>query len=375
MLNISEIGELERRYLTRLRLNDTDLPADKFDRRTCVQRNVIDEKKAKKIQQIKNRINDAVARIYATMLPLAETEEYTLILDGREAKTTAALQKFSSILASSILSPNVSVESASALKEAGVSAWAGRVEDFLKFMEQRPLLSLIYLDHTGAFPPRHWQVRRSFQFLASSGGVIAFTFSTRSGRWLDEDNKEVLAPPPLSTWGGAEAVYALISSCQRACVDLGWEMVGDEDLEESLGLQSYELNPPHPHPLAILSSALADWAVKAGREGKGDDRSKIYAIKAAEAASRVLLGKTVLGVVWTTTSTEAAKERRRPSQVMTESGGISDNDVKRLIRIARDVGLTLPESSVASRNFKGVVQVYPEQMMWCCLKVKKKLLL
>ena len=202
MLNISEIGELERRYLTRLRLNDTDLPADKFDRRTCVQRNVIDEKKAKKIQQIKNRINDAVARIYATMLPLAETEEYTLILDGREAKTTAALQKFSSILASSILSPNVSVESASALKEAGVSAWAGRVEDFLKFMEQRPLLSLIYLDHTGAFPPRHWQVRRSFQFLASSGGVIAFTFSTRSGRWLDEDNKEVLAPPPLSTWGG-----------------------------------------------------------------------------------------------------------------------------------------------------------------------------
>ena len=117
-------------------------------------------------------------------------------------------------------------------------------------------------------------------------------------------------------------------------------------------------------------------------EAHEDDKFKIHAsrthaIRAAEAASRVLHGKKVLGVVWTRTSTEEAKESRRPAQVMTESGGIPDNDVKRMIKVARDIaGLDVKsyigDTRAAPKNFKGVVQVYPEQMMFVCMRVKKK---
>ena len=398
MLTFSDFNELERQFASTTRQKEgivSELPEDKFDRRTCKKHVDVDPRKAERVLQIKHLINEAVAKIYNTVINNTvinntiednedNTSKYThsaLILDGSEAKTTEALMKIANVSPSSILSPNISIESASALKEVGVSAWAGRVEDFLKLVHPQPLLRLIYLDHTGAFPPRHWQVRRSLQFIQNEG-VLAFTFSTRSGRWLDVDNEEVLAPAPISTWGGAEAVFALTSICKRACEEHGFEIFGN-DGDELLGLQSYELNPPHPHPLVQLASALADWAVKkAGMEAHEDDKFKIHAsrthaIRAAEAASRVLHGKKVLGVVWTRTSTEEAKESRRPAQVMTESGGIPDNDVKRMIKVARDIaGLDVKsyigDTRAAPKNFKGVVQVYPEQMMFVCMRVKKK---
>jgi len=338
---------------------------DKFEKRLVAQTNSGPMKKKERIQSIKNNLNVAVATAAGDTFN-SYHQHSALILDGAEGNTTHALKDLAGVNPHSILSPNNHPLTAKALKELGVCAWCGWVEDFLRLpVTTLPSLNLVYLDHTGAFPSRQWQVRNSFKLINNeTGGVLAFTFSTRSGRWQNQNKEETT--PPTSTWGAPEAIYSLTSTFARHCEERGWDTVDMVEVEEAkLGLQKYELNPPHPHGLVRLAESLASW-VESNRGGRINE----HKLGAAEAAAKVLLGRRVLGCVWSQATTEEAKEPFRPSHVNTDMGGVGDNDIRRLLNISR--GLDLDVSNIMGPPTFKSVMMYPEQMMWLMAKVAKK---
>eukprot|EP00520_Triparma_pacifica_P004331 CAMPEP_0118638386 /NCGR_PEP_ID=MMETSP0785-20121206/3654_1 /TAXON_ID=91992 /ORGANISM="Bolidomonas pacifica, Strain CCMP 1866" /LENGTH=283 /DNA_ID=CAMNT_0006529627 /DNA_START=104 /DNA_END=953 /DNA_ORIENTATION=+ len=242
------IKKLEQAYIA------TEASRDRFDDRLVTKGSHDNAEQAQRqneaVLTIKSRINKFLGKVMPPHCTAPAAPFNAIVLDGRGGNTSRALKTLASIAMSSILSPNRSEESAAALKELGVTAWAGWVEDVLRNSNTNPHLelSLIYLDHTGGSPLDSGKYVHPLSSFDPPPPilVLAFTFSTRSGRWLNENDEA--CERPTETWGPPEAIYSLTSTISKACVETGWEVVDTaRDSLEDFGMQKYELHPPHPH--------------------------------------------------------------------------------------------------------------------------------
>ena len=131
------IEKLQRAYIA------TDASRDRFDDRLVTTQSSQDTAEARQneaVLTIKACINTFLGKVTPNCTAAAPYN--AIVLDGREGNTSRALNMLASIPMSSILSPNRSVESAAALKELGVTAWAGWVEDVLRKSNINPDLEL-----------------------------------------------------------------------------------------------------------------------------------------------------------------------------------------------------------------------------------------
>ncbi|CAE8613864.1 unnamed protein product [Polarella glacialis] len=187
------------------------------------------EKTASRAAASKSFTNQAVAAAaeQATQAAGASmAQQRALVLDGMEGNTTQALLRVG-FSASQILAPNVDPAVAASLRgQHGASAWAGKVESYLRAHAEMklPALRLVYLDHTGSVPRHVSLLRKAVASGAvGSGSVVAASFSTKRG------------PRKLPrSWSPAHALHAVVdvlvrSGAARGLIVEGMAMPGLRD--------------------------------------------------------------------------------------------------------------------------------------------------
>ena len=155
--------------------------ADVYEARTK-----IGSSRGNRAQTAKGMINEIIGEQWGGVGGAAQ---WALVLDGGDCVTTKSMRRNNA--AGTILVPQINpgcVGSISA--QTGVESWLGRVED-LVMNPPRVLFDLVFLDHCGTLPPRLWQVKK----LLESGrmrkpSVLAVTFSSREGRFMDDEWKD-----------------------------------------------------------------------------------------------------------------------------------------------------------------------------------------
>lgn len=376
-----------------------DEPRDRFEKRTAASKATWPRiQRARRAKDWTNRAVASAARQAAFDAGLAPETARALVLDGVEGMTTTALES-EGFLPQNILSPNIVPSVASALRRRGVQAWAGRVEDFLS-APLVPPLQLLYLDHTGAFPPRAPQIQQVFRSRAvGAGGVLACTFSMRSGPWAEGERIAEVLPPG---WSHAHAAHALARKLQEGASAAGLEVEG-VNIE---GLDDYDLaSVEQPggnrrlrsstranasgalaealdgEDLVGLAAALAAWAADGADTEATSGELAWLRQQAAQAAERVLsaLGagpSSILGAAW-----RVGRRRGRPHAVLGAEGAVADSAVDKLRSVAARVLQVADRRSSAvvpvggsmrtATTMRRCMLIYPEEMMFFAVRLRK----
>jgi hypothetical protein len=211
-----------------------------------------------------------------------------------------------------------------------------------------------------------------------NGSVLAFTFSTREARFLDEDwleTDEIKSKIP-GDWSASHAIAAAFVAIKQWGVECGYRFEG---LGEPF-LSSYSIRGGDSSLATVPASTVSD------AMSTGDVHAIATAIKAwcdkqeaggfiehaARAADEVLKAGPVMGAVWTSTTTGGAIGKGRLEHILGVNAAFGENETKRLIDVARRIA---PDSDLNRLHgedvdvYEGSAVVYPEQMLFVAIKV------
>ena len=334
--------------------------------------------------------NEAIARSLKRVTESAgnscDSDSYALVLDGSEGWTSHALHRIGSFPMERIISPNLDEDTVAALKSLGVCASHGRVEDLLRSpVDGR--CQLVYLDHTGALPSRIWQVREACNLVLNTsgvgGGVVAFTFSERSGNFPPGEELGWLGD--RGSWGGAKALYAIVHAVVNYVESRGGriEGVGGENLCDYVFCSPPPSDDFYDGEVADIVRTFRRWDIKQYGEPKQKEINHLIN-KGKMIAQKVLPeGSQIIGKVL-----KHRGEAREESYLVTSYGrGGNEKDLKMLRKVrsklfeligrekwpsnsTRIGGEQVPEDGNRSTTLlKSCCLAYPSQMVFVALRI------